>query len=170
MREKYSLLLALATGCFIFLVTALFALLQSPEILTVSVREGVEIPHPVVGHEKCDACHGSAGGKPYPVRHLGWSNGSCTRCHSPLGFTASSPARSGNDSEPKPAPEDETGGSSPHRAEGSVPPARKQASPTPHPVKGYEKCISCHDTEKGHLPAPSDHKGWRNESCEGCHA
>jgi hypothetical protein len=85
MREKYAVYLALASGGFVFLVTTLFALVQSPEILTASVRKGAAIPHPVAAHEKCDTCHGRTGMMPYPIRHLGWSNASCEGCHSPGG-------------------------------------------------------------------------------------
>lgn len=81
MREKYSVHLALASGGLIFLVTILFALVQSPDILSASVQVGMAIPHPVAGHQECDSCHGRTGIMPYPVRHLGWSNGSCEGCH-----------------------------------------------------------------------------------------
>jgi hypothetical protein len=92
MREKYSFYLALATGGLIFVITLWFALLQSPETLSVSVRRGMAISHPVEGHHECDSCHGRTGTNPYPVRHLGWSNTSCTRCHQPPAIESVSPA------------------------------------------------------------------------------
>jgi len=90
MREKYSVHLALATGCLIFFVTTLFALLQSPEILSTPAAEGAAMPHPLTGHQKCDQCHGHSGMIPYPLRHLGWSNASCTKCHAPPAIPAGS--------------------------------------------------------------------------------
>ncbi|MDO9080117.1 MAG: hypothetical protein Q7U44_04900 [Desulfuromonadales bacterium] len=81
MREKYSVQLALASGGLIFLVTILFAVVQSPDILSASAQTGAAVPHPFSGYERCDSCHGRAGMMPYPVRHLGWSNGSCQGCH-----------------------------------------------------------------------------------------
>lgn len=160
MREKYSVYLALATGCLVFLLTGLFALLQSPEILTASLRVGVAMPHPVAGKEQCDTCHGSAKIKPYPVRHLGWSNGSCTRCHPSPDMLAVSPKAPVPDSMATVAPQDEPGNKST---------ARQKASLIPHPVKGYEECSSCHNSVPGSIPAPPNHAGWNNESCKGCH-
>ncbi len=81
MRERYAIYLALATGGLVLVITMLFALLQSPEVLSTAVREGRAIPHPVADHQQCDSCHGRAGIQPYPIRHLGWSNASCTKCH-----------------------------------------------------------------------------------------
>ncbi len=81
MRERYAIYLALATGCLVFLITMLFALLQSPEILSSAVQKGRTIPHPVADRGQCDNCHGRAGIQPYPIRHLGWSNASCPKCH-----------------------------------------------------------------------------------------
>ncbi|MEW6426897.1 MAG: hypothetical protein AB1568_02555 [Thermodesulfobacteriota bacterium] len=81
MREEYSLLLAVASGCLIFLITVGFAFWQSPEILSAAVESGAAVPHPLAGRSRCDGCHGPAGEIPYPLRHLGWSNASCTKCH-----------------------------------------------------------------------------------------
>lgn len=84
MREKYSLYLGLGTGGLVFLLTLLFAFLQSPETRSLSVKRGFVIPHPVEGYRECDSCHGLKGKYPYPVRHLGWSNRSCVSCHPSL--------------------------------------------------------------------------------------
>ncbi len=81
MREVYSTQLSIVVGVLIFMVTAIFAIIQSPEMLSAPERISVSIPHPVEGYEQCDACHGIKGTRPYPVKHTGWSNGSCTKCH-----------------------------------------------------------------------------------------
>ena len=83
MREVYSTQLAAVVGALLFTMAVSFALLQSPGVLVAPVRPAASLPHPVEGHERCDACHGLQSELPYPVRHLGWSNESCTRCHSP---------------------------------------------------------------------------------------
>ncbi len=58
MRETYSIQLAIVTGCLVVAVTVLFALLQSPEILSVPSKAGDAIPHPIAAHQQCDSCHG----------------------------------------------------------------------------------------------------------------
>lgn len=88
MRETYSTHLAIVTGCLVVAVTVLFALLQSPEILSVPSKAGGAMPHPIEAHRQCDSCHGPAGVKPCPIRHLGWSTRSCAKCHPPPAPTA----------------------------------------------------------------------------------
>ncbi len=39
----------------------------------------------------------------------------------------------------------------------------------PHVVTGREKCLVCHDIEKGFKPAPADHEGRTEDICTGCH-
>lgn len=90
MREKYAVHLALATGCLVLLLTILFAIFQSPETLSTPITKGSAIPHPLAGHRPCDQCHGPAGILPYPVRHLGWDDFACIRCHVPLPMPADS--------------------------------------------------------------------------------
>ena len=170
MREKYSVHLALATGCLVFLVTLLFALLQSPEILSTSVQGGVAIPHPIAGRQKCDQCHGRAGSRPYPVRHVGWNNASCTKCHLAPDSVMALPAANFSGNQAKSVPESETGSSSASLAEEGGPGVGKKGPLITHPVKGQEECLACHDTKNGIKPAPPDHEGRQNETCEGCHS
>lgn len=138
MREIYSIQLAAVTGCLVVAVTVLFALLQSPEILSVPSKAGDAMPHPIEAHQQCDSCHGSSGVKPSPIRHLGWSTRSCAKCHQPPAPTLAEPST-------------------------------KRAAAVSHPVKGRADCRACHGAENGIMPAPDDHKGWRNETCLGCH-
>jgi len=85
MRERYSNQLAAVTGILIVLAVAAFALLQSPELQALSLGKAAAraqaIPHALAGRNQCDRCHGPQEIRPYPVRHLGWHNTSCTRCH-----------------------------------------------------------------------------------------
>lgn len=86
MREVYSRHLALTTGVLVVALVALFALIQSPEILEspklAAVKVAGSLPHPVEGFEECASCHGPEKDYPYPINHLGWANESCSRCHS----------------------------------------------------------------------------------------
>ena len=83
MREVYSMHLVIFAGVFVFLVTVIFALLQSSELLYTPEWKGQDTPHPIEGHEQCDTCHGLDGESPYPKNHQGWSIQSCTKCHLP---------------------------------------------------------------------------------------
>lgn len=144
MREHYSKQLAAVTGVLIVLVAMAFAALQSPELGDLSpgaaMARAQAVPHGVEGRAQCSRCHGPRGPVPYPVRHLGWSNPSCTRCHVP----------------PIPA------------ARAAAAPAQADAAPLPHPVRGYEACGSCHGLDEM-FPYPDDHEGWPDAGCTRCH-
>ena len=145
MREVYSTQLAIIVGFLIVSVTAIFALMQSPETLSVPERTFIYMPHPVEGHEQCDICHGLKGTVPYPVRHLGWSNKSCAKCH--LSGPAATAASSVDNSRKK----------------------GEKAPLTPHHGEGWEDCVACHAVDSKVRPAPSDHKGRTNNGCSNCH-
>lgn len=81
MRESYSIQLALATGALVFLVTLLFALVQSPELFVSAMPPAPRMGHALEGHHQCTDCHGREGIRPYPWNHVGWSLASCTKCH-----------------------------------------------------------------------------------------
>lgn len=38
----------------------------------------------------------------------------------------------------------------------------------PHPLEGYEDCVSCHGRNEA-VPYPANHLGWPNTSCTQCH-
>jgi cytochrome c553 len=87
MRQLYSTQLAIAIGILILAVTLLFAFFQSPELMEMDERSAMktayDIPHPIQGMQHCNSCHGLKGEKPYTLKHAGWNNESCTKCHSP---------------------------------------------------------------------------------------
>ena len=87
MREVYAKQLSIAVGILILIATATFAFLQCPELLdyqkTAAVEAAAAIPHPVEGHQQCSSCHGPKGTNPYPLKHTGWSDASCPKCHTP---------------------------------------------------------------------------------------
>lgn len=150
MREQYSMRLAITTGALILLVAAGFALFQSPELLdfpeTAAVKSAGMILHPIEKRRDCTGCHGRNGVKPYPVKHAGWSIGSCTRCHTPA---------------PGAAPDSGA-------TEVRIDEITGTARPTPHPVQGMEECGACHGLDADH-PYPEDHAGRPNDSCTVCH-
>lgn len=88
MREQYSIQLAIAAGLLILLFATVFAVIQTPELLDFPespvVKSAATIPHPIDGRLTCSNCHGIKGVKPYPVKHAGWSIGSCMKCHLPV--------------------------------------------------------------------------------------
>lgn len=81
MREAYSTQLAMVAGALMFLVAVLFALLQSPEATMPPARSAPVLPHPLEGFARCDSCHTTGEEYPYPIRHLGWDEKSCLKCH-----------------------------------------------------------------------------------------
>lgn len=151
MREQYSIRLALAIGALTLVVTVFFAFFQSPGLLDLPeksvVKSAAAIPHLIKGRDNCTRCHGLSGGQPYPVKHAGWSDGSCPQCHRP--GTASA-----GKEETKAVPANEKG---------------KEANPLPHPVEGMEECGACHGPGGEH-PYPEDHAGRAEAGCTACHA
>lgn len=152
MRELYSTQLAVAVGVLTLIITAVFALIQSPELLdfqeTAAVRSATAVPHPVEGQQRCNRCHGIKGVKPYPARHAGWSNESCMKCHMPVNVAAP-----------------EIGGSMVTVPSGEK---KKMVPPVPHPLQGMENCGTCHGLN-GVLPYPEDHSHRHDDSCTSCH-
>jgi hypothetical protein len=165
MRELYSFLLSIVAGLFIVIVTVIFAMIQSPEILYAPEREFMSIPHTIKGRIQCDGCHGIKGIKPYPIRHLGWSNESCMKCHlpavseviDPLEITPAPPLAAAPDAGVKDRPADRK-----VSAEEKIPPIT-------HPIEGWEECIKCHSVDSNIMPAPEDHKNRGNDICTKCH-
>lgn len=151
MREQYSIHLAIAAGLLILLVTTFFAFIQSPELLdfpeSSAVKSAPSVPHPIAGRQNCDSCHDPKGVRPYPLKHTGWSIGSCMKCHVPDRVAG------GTGTVAPTIPDDEK---------------QKMAPPLPHPLKGMEHCDGCHGLNGVH-PYPEDHSGRPDESCTGCH-
>ena len=153
MREQYSTQLAIAAGVLILICTAVFSLVQSPELVDSKEADAVKsastVPHSFEGRRKCDNCHALRGKKPYPLKHTGWSNESCIRCHGPVKDVALSLA----------AP-----------LVGS-PIAEKEKNavrPIPHPMEEMENCSDCHGFG-GVMPYPTDHSGRHEDNCISCH-
>lgn len=111
-----------------------------------------DIPHPIVGREKCEMCHAAGGVKPMPADHQGRTNDTCTGCHK------LSPGISGT-------------------PEGAATPSADVATPAagspkaiPHDITGdiYKDCTTCHGA--GQLkPFPANHAGYTPDICTSCH-
>jgi hypothetical protein len=137
-------------------VTWKFAGLDAPGILKLEsptqkiADRAAKVPHPIVGQENCQVCHGQGGVRPYPADHAGRSNDICLGCH-----------------EAPPAP----------TATPTLPPAATVTAPDaatpgvvsiPHTLEGRSDCLLCHGAE-GIRPYPSDHEGRTNATCTACH-
>jgi nitrate/TMAO reductase-like tetraheme cytochrome c subunit len=116
------------------------------------------IPHQLEGMSECSMCHALDAMKPFPESHASFTNDQCANCHQP-GEGVTEP---GATSTPEAAPE-----------------ATPEAAPTtegvaaapeiPHDLAGRDNCLMCHDPAGGLKPAPSDHVGRTNDTCQGCH-
>jgi hypothetical protein len=109
------------------------------------------IPHSLVGRDNCLVCHNPAGGvKPAPQNHAGRTNDSCVGCHK---AASAAPVAGPATGAPTAKPDDDKDG----------PPG------IPHSLAGRDNCLICHNPAGGLKPAPKDHAGRTNDSCQGCH-
>ena len=171
MREQYSTQLAMAAGGLVLVANAVFAIVQSPELLgfrdSSVVKSAPALRHEVDGAEDCRSCHAVEGLKPYPLLHAGWSGESCLRCHF-SGAQPSSPqgaedrVRAGSRERASPPPAD------PDRRQGVKATGARVVPPLPHLQEGMENCLDCHENE-GERPFPEDHAGRSENKCTACH-
>jgi hypothetical protein len=145
MRQMFANQLAIVIGAMVLITALTFALIQSTGALGIT-QGPLEvpaplIPHPVIGYLDCRSCHDLDGIVPFPPDHFDYANAVCTGCHIP----------SGAETFPVPAADDEG-----------------EASEIPHPVEGFEDCISCHNLD-GDVPYPPDHVDYDNTVCTNCH-
>ena len=125
----------------------------TPEMAPSSAGGLPAIPHDTAGRDNCLMCHNPDGGlKPAPKDHAGRTNDTCQTCHKP----AAAPAAT-----PEITPEATSTPSS----------AGAQAGPPaiPHDLAGRDNCLLCHNPDGGLKPAPGDHAGRTNDSCQICH-
>jgi len=102
------------------------------------------IPHDLAGREDCLLCHNPDGGVvPAPADHTGRTNDQCQMCHKPGPVPTATPTASGG----------------------------AQAGPPaiPHDLAGRDNCLMCHNPDGGVKPAPADHAGRTNDTCQACH-
>lgn len=153
MRERYSTQLAITAGVLILITTAVFSLVQSPELLefkeTAAVKSAADVPHSIEVRRQCTICHALQSRMPYPLKHAGWSVASCTKCH---------------DSVKDPIPDRTTAQTDfPGAVDG-----KDRAQPLPHALEGMENCKDCHGFDE-ELPYPENHTGMNQQSCVTCH-
>jgi nitrate/TMAO reductase-like tetraheme cytochrome c subunit len=141
-----------------------FAGLDAPKIKELaappSVPSGVAkpIPHPIGPTTDCTICHNPEGVKPPPANHGSFTPDMCTSCHSPTMEEAPVVIT------PTPGPTGEPG-----TPEATASPAPSAAPAIPHAIAGREQCLLCHDPTGNVRPAPQDHVGRTEDTCQICH-
>jgi len=132
------------------------------------------IPHPIGQRTDCLTCHAAGKVKPYPTNHTSFTTDMCTQCHKPTLQETAVPTPTATT---RPAatvvPTATTG-----PAAGTAPATATAPAPTtpagapkaiPHELAGRENCLLCHNPDGGIKPAPKDHAGRANDTCQGCH-
>jgi nitrate/TMAO reductase-like tetraheme cytochrome c subunit len=123
------------------------------------------IPHPLEGRADCKQCHGPDGVKPFPANHKDFPVDSCTTCHKPA--TGETPAAATPTAEATATAAATAAATTESATAGQAP--GSQAPAIPHELAGRDNCTACHDPETGFKPAPANHKGRANTTCQGCH-
>ncbi len=93
----------------------------------------------------CQMCHTEGGINPWPANHAAFTPDLCGNCHALPASAA--PSESSDDDEDKAA----------------------ELPAIPHEVTGREQCLACHNPDGGLKPAPANHAGRTNDSCQTCH-
>ena len=147
------------------------------------------IPHALEGREDCLVCHAVGSGmKPAPADHEGRTKETCRACHqvaSDVAPAEETPAATATITPTVAAPTP-TATASPSATRVVSTPTTTAATPTatvsptaaapagapaiPHALEGRDNCLICHAPDSAVKPAPADHKGRTNESCQGCHS
>ena len=125
--------------------------------LTAAAPAGAPaIPHALEGRDDCLICHApDSAVKPAPADHEGRTNESCQACHTLASAASAAPT--------------------PTRLAPTATPTAARTTPSsapaiPHALEGRADCLLCHAPDSAVKPAPVDHKGRTNESCQGCHS
>ncbi|MGQ9502863.1 MAG: formate dehydrogenase subunit gamma [Anaerolineae bacterium] len=108
------------------------------------------VKHDLAGRQNCLMCH-AVDLLPPSHKTGGFSNSDCLLCHVPLDQRSAVLATPS----PSPVATPEQG------ASGTV-------SAIPHPLEGYEECLTCHGTS-GMKPFPESHAGFAQGTCLTCH-
>lgn len=105
------------------------------------------VPHQITGGmADCKMCHAEGGIKPWPANHAAFTPDLCGNCHA---LPPASVAPSSDD--------------------GSKGEEQKEAPAIPHELAGRADCLLCHDPAGGVKPAPANHAGRTNDTCQTCH-
>ena len=147
------------------------------------------IPHPVSPTTNCLLCHAAGKVRPFPANHASFTVDMCTTCHkATLTEGVAGPTPTAQPSAPAAPtatrtvaiPSPTVGPATPTvAATPSLPATSAATSPTaaaaggapaiPHTLAGRDNCLQCHDPAGGIKPAPKDHIGRTNDTCQLCH-
>ncbi len=118
------------------------------------------IPHQLEGMNECSMCHGLDKTVPFPQNHTAFTPDMCLNCHKPgAADTAATPEVTPE------ATAEATPEATPSASEGAA-----GAVPViPHELAGRDNCLMCHDPNGGLKPAPANHAGRTNDTCQTCH-
>ncbi len=87
MRRLLAWLATVAIGILVLALSALFAVMQSPEErhFPEDRTRGLAhpVPHDIETHIDCNRCHLPEKIFPYPSDHTGFPEDGCTECHRP---------------------------------------------------------------------------------------
>lgn len=117
------------------------------------------IPHQLEGMGDCVMCHGPDAAKPFPPSHASFTLEQCGNCHQPAEGVTEPGATVTPEATSEPTPE------AAPTATGGV----AAAPGIPHELAGRDNCLMCHDPTTGMKPAPADHAGRTNDTCQACH-
>ncbi|MCX7670953.1 MAG: hypothetical protein N2439_12885, partial [Anaerolineae bacterium] len=149
-----------------------FAGLDAPRVRELSAPPKVPgkgtpnaIPHPIGQRTDCLVCHAADKVRPFPANHAGFKIDACTQCHKPTLQETAVPTPSPAAATPTPA----SVAATPTPGVAPTPPPAGGPKVIPHDLAGRENCLMCHNPEGGLKPAPKDHAGRTNDSCQMCH-
>jgi hypothetical protein len=125
------------------------------------------IPHDLAGRDNCLLCHDPNGGlRPAPQDHVGRANETCQACHKPAVSTGAPSGTTTPIATATPASGTATPTATPTTTTGA---GAGSPPPIPHDLAGRDNCLLCHNPNGGLRPAPQDHAGRTNDTCQACH-
>jgi nitrate/TMAO reductase-like tetraheme cytochrome c subunit len=146
-----------------------YASLDAPQLRSLgappkapSTGQPPAIPHPVGANTDCKICHGPDKVRPFPANHASYTIDMCTGCHKATVQEGAAAPRATAAPGATAAPAATDAPSATTAPSGGIP-------AIPHEIAGREQCLTCHNPDGGIKPAPQDHVGRTNDTCQNCH-
>lgn len=176
-----------------------FAGLNAPRIRELSAPPQVPssgvpnaIPHPIGERTDCMLCHGPDKVRPSPENHSSFTPEMCASCHPatllesgaptgpsapviPHGLTGMDQCAQCHGSDAvKPWPTGHDAFTTDlctqcHQVASGADETSGPPPSIPHVLTGLDQCLLCHNPEGGVKPAPANHSGRANDTCQMCH-